>query len=287
MTITQLTIFLKVAETGSFTKAGKVLHMTQPAVSRAISNLEAELDVKLIIRDRKNGIMLTDVGKRLLIQIREILQGFEKMEQEIAAEKGLEIGTIRIGAFPTASAFFLPKILRAIEQKYPNLQFELYEGIMNQVEEWLVSRVIDVGIINSSNEELEMIPFYQDKMIAVLRDDHPLQKKAHIHINDLDQVPLIICKGGNELPIVHIFEETKTTLKVKFVVHNTNALLNMIQEGLGVAIISELSLTTLPPNVQIRDVQPNILREINLAVPSLGDTSLAAQLFIDTAKKLF
>lgn len=64
MTITQLRVFVKVAETGSFTKAGQLLNMTQPAVSHAISAIEAELDVKLIIRDRRNGLMLTDTGKR-------------------------------------------------------------------------------------------------------------------------------------------------------------------------------------------------------------------------------
>lgn len=64
MTITQLRVFVKIAETGSFTKAGQALNMTQPAVSHAISAIEAELDVKLIIRDRRNGLMLTDTGKR-------------------------------------------------------------------------------------------------------------------------------------------------------------------------------------------------------------------------------
>ncbi|MCM3342460.1 LysR family transcriptional regulator [Paenibacillus sp. MER TA 81-3] len=287
MTITQLTIFLKVAETGSFTRAGQILHMTQPAVSRAISNLESDLDVTLIIRDRKNGIILTDVGKRMLVQIREILKGFEKMEQEIAAEKGLEIGTIRIGAFPTASAYFLPKIIRAIQQRYPNLEFDLYEGTINEVEKWLASRVIDVGIITLPNEDLEILPLYKDKMVAVLHDDHPLQSQPFIRINDLDNEPLIICKGGNELPIIDTFNKTETNLQVKFVVHNTSALLNMIQEGLGLAILSELSLTTLPPNVHIRELEPQVLRDINLAVPSLKESSLAVQLFIKTAQELF
>ncbi|MCY9513155.1 LysR family transcriptional regulator [Paenibacillus apiarius] len=270
-----------------FTRAGEILHMTQPAVSRAISNLESDLDVTLMIRDRKNGIILTDIGKRVLVQLREILKGFEKMEQEIAAEKGLEIGTIRIGAFPTASAYFLPKIIRTIQQNYPNLEFDLYEGTINEVEKWLASRVIDVGIITLPNEDLEILPLYKDKMVAVLRDDHPLQDQPFIRINDLDNEPLIICKGGNELPIIDTFNKTGTNLQVKFVVHNTSALLNMIQEGLGLAILSELSLTTLPPNVHVRELEPQVVRDINLAIPSLKESSLAVQLFIKTAQELF
>lgn len=103
MTITQLTVFLKIAETGSFTKADEELYMSQPAVSRAILSLESELDITLIIRDRKNGIIFTDVGKRMLIHIREILKGLEQMKQEAAAEKCLEVGTIRIGTLKQGS----------------------------------------------------------------------------------------------------------------------------------------------------------------------------------------
>lgn len=81
MTITQLKVFVKIAETGSFTKAGQALNMTQPAVSHAISAIEAELDVKLIIRDRRNGLMLTDTGKQILVHIREVLKGIEKLSR--------------------------------------------------------------------------------------------------------------------------------------------------------------------------------------------------------------
>ncbi len=80
MTHSQLILFVKIAETGSFTKAGQELNMTQPAVSRAISTLESELEVTLIIRDRKKGIILTDVGERLLAIFRDILNGFNKVE---------------------------------------------------------------------------------------------------------------------------------------------------------------------------------------------------------------
>ncbi len=106
MTITQYMVFAKAMETGSFTKAAQALNMTQPAVSHAISGLESDLGVSLIVRDRRKGIVLTDVGQRVLVQIREILQRIENIEQIAAAEKGLEVGTIRIGTFPSATAHF-------------------------------------------------------------------------------------------------------------------------------------------------------------------------------------
>ena len=81
--------------------------MTQPAVSHAISSIESELGVTILIRDKRQGLLVTDVETEFLY-ILEILNGVE-IEQEVAMEKGHEVGTIRIGSFPSASAHFLPK----------------------------------------------------------------------------------------------------------------------------------------------------------------------------------
>lgn len=287
MTITQLQVFVKTVEMGSFTKAAQSLNMTQPAVSHAISSIESELGVTLIIRDKRKGLILTDVGKRILIHIREILNGIEKVEQEVAAEKGHEVGKIRIGSFPSASAHFLPKIINIFQQKYPNLELILYEGTLKEVEGWLLSRVIDIGIVILPNEEMEIIPLTRGKMVVVLRDDHTLYKKSAITIQDLNNEPIIIFKGGYEPPIIDMFKQAGVPLRIKYAVSTVTTSLNMIQEGLGLAILAELSLSNLPPNVRTRELEPQVWREIGLAVPSLKESSLAVQLFIEEVQELF
>ncbi|WP_258728171.1 LysR family transcriptional regulator [Bacillus atrophaeus] len=289
MTITQLQVFVKIAETGSFTKAGQALNMTQPAVSHAISAIEAELGVKLIIRDRRNGLMLTDTGKNILVHIREVLKGIEKVEQVAAAEKGLELGTIHIGTFPSASAHFMPKLISVFKQKYPKLELILHEGTVDEVREWLQSRIIDAGILLFPARDMEYIPLKKDKMVVVLRDDHPLCSRSAITLNDLDQEPMVVCYGGYESPFIELFKQSGSTLNTAYTVYNVNTSINMIREGLGLAIISELSMSgmPLPEHVVTRDLDPQVFREIQLAVPSLKEASLAAQLFIQTAQELF
>jgi DNA-binding transcriptional LysR family regulator len=289
MNHSQLMLFVKIAEIGSFTKAGQELNMTQPAVSRAISTLESELGVTLIIRDRKKGIILTDIGKRLLVIFRDILNGFNKVEQEVTAEKGYEVGTIRIGSFPIVSAHFLPKILRVFREKYPRIKFELYEGTIEEIKEWLSSRFVDVGWIMPPNHEFDILPFLKDNLCLLLRDDHPLQNHPHIQITDLSNEPMILCKGGFDTPIYELFHKSGATLQAKFDVHNINAALNMVQEGLGMAIVSKiaLSMSTLPSNVQVRTIDSQPFREINLAVPSLKEASVAVKLFMQTASELY
>ncbi|ASS72677.1 LysR family transcriptional regulator [Bacillus atrophaeus] len=289
MTITQLQVFVKIAETGSFTKAGQALNMTQPAVSHAISAIEAELGVKLIIRDRRNGLMLTDTGKNILVHIREVLKGIEKVEQVAAAEKGLELGTIHIGTFPSASAHFMPKLISVFKQKYPKLELILHEGTVDEVREWLQSRIIDAGILLFPARDMEYIPLKKDKMVVVLRDDHPLCSRSAITLNDLDQEPMVVCYGGYESPFIELFKQAGSTLNTAYTVYNVNTSINMIRESLGLAIISELSMSgmPLPEHVVTRDLDPQVFREIQLAVPSLKEASLAVQLFIQTAQELF
>ncbi|CKE78527.1 LysR family transcriptional regulator [Bacillus paranthracis] len=287
MTITQLQVLIKTVELGSFTKAARVLNMTQPAVSHAISSIESELGVTILIRDKRKGLIVTDVGSRILVHIREILNGVEKIEQEVAMEKGHEVGTIRIGSFPSASAHFLPKMINHFKEKYPNLEVVLYEGTIKEVEDWLVSRVVDIGIVILPNKEMEIVPLTKGKMVVILREDHPLCKKDSITIRDLENEPIILCKGGYEPPIIDMFKQVNVPLRAEYVISTVTTALNMIQEGLGIAILAELSLTNLPKNVQTRELEPQVWREIALAVPSLKDSSIAVQLFIEEFQALF
>ncbi|PFU21955.1 LysR family transcriptional regulator [Bacillus cereus] len=287
MTITHFQIFVKVVELGSFTKAARVLNMTQPAVSHAISNMESELGVTLIIRDKRKGLILTDVGNRILVHFREILNGVEKVAQEVAMEKGYEIGTIRIGSFPSASAYFLPKMINIFREKYPNLELVLYEGTLKEVEEWLLSRVIDMGIVILPNKEMEVVPLIKEKMVVVLRDDHPLCKKDAITINDLENESIILGKGGYEPPIIDMFKQAGVTLRIEYAVSNVSTSLNMIQEGLGLGISAKLALMNLPPNLKTKELSPLVWREIALAVPSIKESSPAVQLFIEEFQRLF
>ncbi|MED3086242.1 LysR family transcriptional regulator [Bacillus toyonensis] len=287
MTITQLQVLIKTVELGSFTKAAKALNMTQPAVSHAISSIESELDITILIRDKREGLIVTDVGERILVHIREILNGIEKIEQEVAMEKGHEVGTIRIGSFPSVSAHFLPKMINLFKEKYPNLEVVLCEGTIKEVEDWLVSRVIDIGIVILPNKDMEIVPLAKGKMVVILREDHPLCKKDAITISDLENEPIILCKGGYEPPIIDMFKQENVPLRAEYVISTVTTALNMIQEGLGIAILAELSLTNLPKNVQTRELEPQVWREIALAAPSLKDSSIAVQLFIEEFQALF
>ncbi|AMQ75576.1 MULTISPECIES: LysR family transcriptional regulator [Bacillus] len=289
MTITQLRVFVQIAETGSFTKAGQALNMTQPAVSHAISALESELGIKLIIRERRNGVRLTDTGGKILVHIREVLKGIEKAEQLAAAERGLEQGTIHIGTFPAASAYFIPKLISVFKKRYPKLELVLHEGTADEVKEWLQSRMIDAGILLFPTEDMDYFLLKKDKMAAVMHKDHPLAARSTVTIKDLDGEPMVVCEGGYTSPFAGLFKQAGAELCAAFTVFNVSTSINMVREGLGMAILSDMSMAgnPLPEEVVIKEFAPDVFREVQLAVPSMKDASLAAKLFIDVAEELF
>lgn len=197
MTLARFEIFAKIVDLGSFTKASEELNMTQSAVSHAIASLEAEWGTSLLIRDRKKGIALTEVGQKTLIHIREILNRMEKINQELALAANVEIGTIRIGTFASASSCLLPKILATFEKKYPKITFSFFEGTYEEIEEWLHTGVIDLGFVVEREKGMpfDMIPLLQDKMVVAFPPAHRFHKKKLIHIEDLKEEPSS-CRRG-------------------------------------------------------------------------------------------
>jgi len=287
MNKSQIELIVQISETGSFTKAGEELHMTQPAVSRTVAAIESELGTTLIKRNKKNGLLFTEVGERILVIFRNILCEFQKVDELIAAEQGLEIGKVHIGAYPTACTRFIPKIIRTMEDKYPGLEIKLSEGSVDQVKEWLRSKSIDVGIIIPPDKDFDIVPLMKDQLIVIMHSTHPLYEKKTIGIPDLQDEDIILGRGGYEVQVHDLFKDFNLKPQVRFEVDYIDTALSMVQEGLGITISTKKNILSLPEQVVFRELKPNTFRDINIAVLDMKDTSKATDAFIQTARTLF
>lgn len=287
MNKSQIELIVRISETGSFTKAGEELHMTQPAVSRSVATIESQLGTKLIERDKKNGLFFTDVGERVLVIFRKILSELQKVDELVAAEQGLEIGKVHVGAYRTACTRFIPKIIRTMENQYPGLEIKLSEGSVDQVKEWLRSKCIDVGIIIPPDKDFDTVPLMKDQLIVLMHSSHPLYQKETIGIPDLQGEDILIGKGGYEVQVHALFKEYNLTPKVRFEMDYIETGLSMIQEGLGITITTKKNIWSLPDQVVFRELKPDTFRDINIAVLDIKDISKATDAFIQTALTLF
>lgn len=122
-----------------------------------------------------------------------------------------------------------------------------------------------------------------------MHKDHPLAARSTVTIKDLDGEPMVVCEGGYTSPFAGLFKQAGAELCAAFTVFNVSTSINMVREGLGMAILSDMSMAgnPLPEEVVIKEFTPDVFREVQLAVPSMKDASLAAKLFIDVAEELF
>ena len=170
MDIQQLKAFYKVARLHSFSKAAKELYLSQPAVSRQISSLEAEIGLPLFVR-MANDICLTDPGRKLMVNAEEIIQTFEKATRTIQDLQDLRQGTVTVAAPSFLSNYFLPRFAGEFHRRYPSLQLQILSYPNAELPKLLARGQIDLaffcGVEPSENLPLTMEPLYMEKLFLV------------------------------------------------------------------------------------------------------------------------
>lgn len=268
MTLLQYEVFRKVIETGSFTKAGEAMGLTQSAVSHAIKGLESELGLSLLVRGRQ-GLKLTNEGERLLDYIRKILNLSEQMKQEAAAMIGLEIGTFRIGTFPSVSAKLLPGIIKVFKEKYPNITVDFFEGGYETIKNWLAQGIIDIGFVTlPSDRNFDTIPLIQDDIVVLLPQKHPLSHQSVIQLEQIASEPFIMPKDGCDLVVKMMFKAKKLKPDIQFEISDNNTIISMIKENIGISIVPKLTLFHQIEGIKVVKFDEDVYRTIGLALLS-------------------
>jgi len=281
VTLLQLEILKEVIDTGSFTKAGEKLGLTQSAVSHAIAGLELEFGVSLVNRSRA-GIFLTHAGELILSHVREVLNQTEQIKQKISAMTGQMTGTIRIGCFSSVATKVLPGILGQFTSNYPAVVIEFIEGSYSDMERFTSSGFVDIGFVLLPNNELEVFPLIQDEYVVVFPEKHPLSQKSAISISEIAHEPFIMPLAGCELFVKKAFEEAKVNTNVRFRIEHNNTILAMVKSGLGVSMVPELVFT--PPGIRTVKFTPKIYRKVGLGIRSFKSATPAVRTFIRNAQ---
>lgn len=279
MTLQQLEVFAKVAETGSFTKAGGLLSLTQSAISHIISSLETELGFTLLYRNR-SGITITNEGKKILQHVLDILNKTELLKQEASSIIGIESGTLKIGCFPSISAKILPHIILNYQKKYPKIELKIFEGNYNEIENWLCTGVIDLGFSAISPESLDFIPLFQDDLLIITSENHPFNSKKEVFIGEIDSQSFIMPKSGCDVLLRQILKKNNVHPNIKFEIEDNTTILSMVSKGLGISIVPELLLELTSLKLNVIKLIPRLSRTVGILVKSYKTASPASLSFI-------
>ena len=282
MSLVKYEILNKVAELQSFTKAADAMALTQSAVSHAITNLESEFGFPLVNRNR-SGITLTTEGETMLLVIRKVLQENEKVHQEAASLLGLAKGTIKIGIFKSVSTKWLPEIIRLMEKNYPEIQIQLKEGDYLEIEQWLLSGEIDCGFINiTHSSQFHIISLKKDRLLCVVSDQSALYHQKTVSFEDLEKEPFIMPTYGGYHDIKQLFEEHGIQPDIRFELMDESAILSMVTHHLGISILPEMLLDSIPQELRAIPFQVDSYRSIGLA--TRYHLSPAAKKFAETTQ---
>lgn len=193
MELRVLKYFLMVSREENITKAARLLHVTQPTLSRQLMQLEDELGVKLFERSN-HSIVLTNDGLLLKRRAQEIVSLAEKAQKELSAEKSIS-GEIEIGSGEFKSFSFFSDILSAFSRQNPNVVFNLYSGNADNIKERLENGILDIGLLADPVDisKYEFIRLPQKEVWGIfVHKDYELSKKPFVTPEDLAGLPLIM-----------------------------------------------------------------------------------------------
>ena len=240
VTLRQLKVFESVSRHLSFTRAAEALHLSQPAVSMQIKQLEAQLSVTLIEQfGKKNG--LTEAGHEMLYYSREILRLLAEAEEVLDDLRGVRRGTLQIGVATTANAF-ATQLLAAFSREFGGIQYKLditnRQTLLDQLETNQAGLVI-MGR-PPSNLPLVAESFMDNPLVVIAPPNHSLAKQQNIPLDELSNETFVIREkvSGTRIAMERFFKQHGGKIASKIEMTSNEAIKNAVQAGLGLGIVS-------------------------------------------------
>ena len=198
MTITQLKYTLAVAEYGNFTTASEKCFVTQPTLSMQVQKLEEELGVTIFNRSTK-PLQVTDIGEKVLIQAKKIVEESSRMNDVISEQKGIIGGTLKVGIIPTVSSTLLPLFLNIFIKKHKNVDLKIEEYNTDTISKKLEDNTIDCAIAATPlyNSKIIERPIYYEPFVAYVPEHHFLSGNKSLGLDDLSNSDLLILEDGH------------------------------------------------------------------------------------------
>ena len=287
----RMRVLREVASRGSIAAAANALSFTPSAVSQQIATLEREAGVALVERGPRS-IRLTEAGRALVEHTDALLARLQTAEAEIQAIAGLRRGTLRVASFPTAYATILPPAITEFRRRYPGVELTLTEADPLVAFTRLKAGELELALVYEydfvplpSDDALELVHLLDDPINVVLPRDHPAARKAAVRLDDLAGESWITSTARSSC---HAFVARACNAAgfepdVTMESDDHGVWQGLVAAGVGVALASELSLSTLHPGVVVRPVAPTPLgRRIFAAhrVGTAGSPGIAAMLSI-------
>jgi len=258
LSLRQLEVFAAVARQLSFARAAENLHLSAPAVSMQIAELESTLEVPLFERTGRK-ISLTTAGEYFLVHARRLLGNLKDAEDTIARLKGVQTGRLTIGVLSTAK-YFMPRLMAGFMREHPGLDLKLEVGNRQALSELLARNELDLAIMGTPPRELDLRvePFAAHPLGVIAAPEHPLAALPHIPPVLLDREPFIVREPGSGTRAA--MERYFADVRIK-----PAAIMEMSSnETIKQAVIANMGLSFLSLHTIALEVQTGLLRALEV-----------------------
>lgn len=242
MHLQQLITFCRVVDLGSFTQAAQELNLSQPAVTKQIKALEAELGVQLLSR-RGRQLRLTAAGDLVYPFAKRIINTVEECRNALHNLQAPGRGTLSIGTVPTIALFNLPGLLAQFAQENPLVSVRVRTGSNPEVVDMVLRGEVDVGILPLpfTHEDLQTTPLFYDPILIISSPQAPWAKRSWLLPVELSQLPMICYRRGTQFRnfVDAHFDAAGITPNEVMEMDSHEAVKTMVQQGFGVAPLPE------------------------------------------------
>ncbi len=243
----RLKIFHTVAVMLNFTKAAEKLHMTQPAVTFQIKQLEDQFNTRLFDRTH-NKVTLTDVGKQVYTYADRILKMYDDMTRSITDMTGEVSGIVTLGASTTVAEYMLPLLIGEFKVEFPEVVISLKEDNTEHIVQMVENNEIDIGIVEGSvlNKNLIVEECHTDELVVIMPNNHELAKREFVTVKDISQHPFVSRESGSgtQEAIQNYVEKhgDHDFLDICFELSSPGAIKGAVEAGMGISVLSRSTI---------------------------------------------
>jgi len=272
MTITQLHYVLAVAEYQNFTKAAEKCFVTQPTLSMQIQKLEDQLKVQIFDRSKK-PIELTEVGRKIVNQAKNIVNEADRINDIVDQQKGFIGGEFRLGIIPTVMPTLLPMFLKTFIKRYPKVKLKIEELTTEEIIQRIKDGHLDAAIAATplKQEQIKERVLFYEPFVGYVPQNQRLSSKSKLEVSDLDIDEMLLLEDG------HCFRDGVLNLCKALKSQNTDEfqlesgsiemLIKLANEGMGMTLLPYLHTLDLKDNEKENLLffnEPSPAREVSL-----------------------
>lgn len=284
--LTDLRLFLAVADTGSITHGAADMGLSLPAASERLRDMEAAGQVMLLERGRR-GVSLTEAGEALVHHARTVMRQMADMHSELGLHAKAMRTAIRVAANTAAITEYLPAKLAIWMTENPRIDLELKERQSADIARAVVRGFVEIGILSDAagTTELERIPFAQDQLVVIVAKHHRLAGSKRVSFPDILQEQFIgLSAGALQEHIESQASRLGGRLKIRTRLRTFEGIGNMVAAGAGIAIIPHTAAQRLRKTLPIATVAISdawAKRNLVIAVRSREELTAAAKSLVD------